>query len=118
MRISSILVASLLAVSFASADIHLPREQNFYDRLGGGIANVVFAINEIPDSWYQVNQAEGPVPAATKGLVQGTSRLFMDMGVGIWEVVTSPIPIDSAKAPSYDGNADNQYPPSLLENWY
>lgn len=119
MRTISTILGLFLITSLASADIHMPVEQTVYDKLGRGVANIVFAMDEIPDSWYNVTQAEGSSEGATKGVVQGFSRMLMDMGLGAFEVVTFPIVTEKPlKAPAYDTTQDNVYPPTLLDNWY
>jgi putative exosortase-associated protein (TIGR04073 family) len=115
----------LLAVPavMAHADISMPVKDSFYDKLGRGLANIVFAPSELLDSQYGMIDTEGNTVAFTKGfLVQGVSRMIMDMGHGVFEVVTSPIPVDgtyrSLKCPPYDSMVVNDYPPADLKNWY
>jgi hypothetical protein len=68
---------------------------------------------------------EGNTVAFTKGfIVQGISRMVMDMGQGVFEIVTSPVPTQtfgsyrSNKLPPYDSMVVNDYPPADLKNWY
>ena len=123
------LFALLLTLSTVRADISMPVADNFYDKLGRGIANTAFASSEILDSHYTLLQTEGPTVAFTKGLlVQGPSRMVMDMGFGIFDILTAPFPLApgwsyaSMKQPPYDapypGAVINDYPPADLTNWY
>ncbi|PTY01519.1 hypothetical protein DB346_12260 [Verrucomicrobia bacterium LW23] len=86
-----LLAASLLS---ARADISLPRKDNFYDKLGRGLANIFVAPAEILDSHYTLLQTEGETVAFFKGLlVQGPSRMLQDMALGVVDVATAPFPI-------------------------
>jgi putative exosortase-associated protein (TIGR04073 family) len=107
------------------ADISMPVRDSFYDKLGRGIADIAFASSEMPDSQYGMLETEGNTVAFCKGfLVQGVSRMVMDVGQGVFEVVTSPFPTQnfhsyrSQKMPPYDSMVVNGYPPADLKNWY
>jgi putative exosortase-associated protein (TIGR04073 family) len=123
-----ILALAILLVApqfMAHADISMPIRDSFYDKLGRGIADVAFSSSELLDSQYGMIDTEGNTVAFCKGfLVQGTSRMVMDIGHGIFEIVTSPFPTQdfhsyrSQKLPPYDSMIVNAYPPSDLTNWY
>ena len=122
-----ILALTLLLVApqiVAQADISMPIRDNFYDKLGRGIADVAFSPSELLDSQYSMIDTEGNTVAFTKGfLVQGVSRMVMDMGHGVFEILTSPFPTNagsyrSSKLPPYDSMVVNDYPPGDLQNWY
>ena len=107
------------------ADISMPVRDSFYDKLGRGLADVAFSSSELLDSQYGMIDTEGNTVAFCKGfVVQGTSRMVMDIGQGIFEIVTSPFPTQnfhsyrSQKLPPYDSMVVNAYPPSDLKNWY
>jgi putative exosortase-associated protein (TIGR04073 family) len=109
----------------AHADISMPVRDSFYDKLGRGIADIAFSSSELLDSQYGMLDTEGTTVAFCKGfLVQGTSRMIMDIGHGVFEVVTSPFPTQdncsyrSQKLPPYDSMVVNEYPPADLKNWY
>ncbi len=122
-------LALLLVVAMAPvtlrADISMPVRDNFYDKLGRGIADLVFSPSELLDSQYAMIDTEGNTTAFCKGfLVQGTSRMVMDMGMGVFEIVTSPFPTQtgnsyrSQKLPPYNSMVINDYPPADLKDWY
>src|SRR3984957_7506585 len=119
-----VLALLLVLPSFAAyADISMPVRDSFYDKLGRGIADVVFSPSEMLDSQYGMIETEGNTTAFCKGfLVQGISRMIMDMGHGVFEIVTSPFPTQeygsyrSQKCPPYDSMVVNCYPPSDLKN--
>jgi putative exosortase-associated protein (TIGR04073 family) len=123
-----ILALAILLVApqiMAHADISMPVRDSFYDKLGRGLANVAFSSSELLDSNYGMLDTEGNTVAFCKGfIVQGTSRMAMDIGQGIFEIVTSPFPTQnfhsyrSQKMPPYDSMVVNCYPPSDLKNWY
>ena len=123
-----ILALAILLVApqiMAHADISMPVRDSFYDKLGRGIADVAFSSSELLDSQYGMIDTEGNTVAFCKGfLVQGTSRMVMDIGQGIFEIVTSPFPTQtdgsyrSHKLPPYDSMVVNCYPPADLKCWY
>jgi len=107
------------------ADISMPVRDTFYDKLGRGLADVVLSPSEMLDSQYGMIDTEGTTTAFCKGfLVQGVSRMVMDVGQGLFEIITSPFPTQnfhsyrSQKMPPYDSMVVNDYPPSDLKNWY
>jgi putative exosortase-associated protein (TIGR04073 family) len=122
------LVLSLLLASASMtvrADISMPVRDSFYDKLGRGFADLLTTPSELLDSQYGMIDTEGTTVAFCKGfVVQGTSRMVMDMGQGIFEIVTSPFPTHpfgsyrSQKLPPYDSMVVNDYPPADLNNWY
>lgn len=123
-----ILVLALLLATpqiAARADISMPVQDSFYDKLGRGIANVAFSPSEMLDSHYGMIDTEGTTVAFSKGfLVQGVSRMVMDIGHGVFDIITSPFPTQdyysyrSMKTPPYDSMVVNDYPPADLKNWY
>ena len=124
-RILALAILLVAPQMMATADISMPVRDSFYDKLGRGIANVAFSPSELLDSQYGMLDTEGNTVAFCKGfLVQGTSRMIMDMGHGVFEIVTSPFPTQtfcsyrSHKLPPYDSMVVNDYPPSDLKNWY
>lgn len=117
------LLALLVLAAFtgmAHADLSMPKRPNFYDKAGRGLANVILAPAHLFDSPYGLTMEEGPTVGTTKGFVQGTSRMVMDMGMGVYELLTAPFPpYESLKLPAYDSAQQNPYPPAdLIDNWY
>lgn len=124
-RILALAILLLAPQLTTHADISMPVRDTFYDKLGRGIADVTFSPAEMLDSQYGMLDTEGPTTAFCKGfLAQGVSRMVMDMGMGVFEIVTSPFPTQnfhsyrSQKLPPYDSMVVNAYPPAGLENWY
>jgi putative exosortase-associated protein (TIGR04073 family) len=121
----------LLALAFvmvaitlsARADISMPIQDSCYDKLGRGMADVLGSGSEMLDSQYGMIDTEGTTVAFFKGfVVQGVSRMVMDMGQGIFEIATAPFPTpdyESLKMAPYDQPmVINDYPPADLNNWY
>jgi len=123
-RILTLALVVTMAATTARADISMPIKDSFYDKLGRGISDIVTSPSEMLDSQYGMIDTEGDNVAFCKGfLVQGISRMVMDIGTGVFEVVTSPFPTNngsyrSQKMPPYDSMVVNQYPPGDLTNWY
>jgi putative exosortase-associated protein (TIGR04073 family) len=124
-RIIALAILLVAPQIMAHADISMPVRDSFYDKLGRGIADIAFSPSEMLDSQYGMLYTEGDTVAFCKGLlVQGTSRMIMDIGQGIFEVATSPFPTQnfhsyrSQKLPPYDSMVVNCYPPADLKNWY
>jgi putative exosortase-associated protein (TIGR04073 family) len=120
-----LLALALLAAACllsARADISMPVKDSFYDKLGRGLADVLTSPSEMLDSQYGMIDTEGNNVAFFKGfVVQGMSRMVMDIGHGVFEIVTSPIPTpdyESLKCPPYDSMVVNDVPPGDLKNWY
>ena len=120
-----LLALALLAAACllsARADISMPVKDSVYDKLGRGLANVITAPSELLDSQYGMIDTEGNNVAFFKGfVVQGMSRMVMDMGHGVFEIITSPFPTpdyESLKCPPYDSMVVNDVPPADLKNWY
>ena len=119
-------LALLMAVPavMVHADISMPVKDSFYDKLGRGLADITMSPAELLDSQYSMIETEGNTVAFFKGfMVQGTSRMIMDIGHGVFEVATSPFPTNngsyrSQKMPPYDSMVVNAYPPADLTNWY
>jgi putative exosortase-associated protein (TIGR04073 family) len=124
-RILALAILLLAPQITTHADISMPVRDSFYDKLGRGIADVVLSPAELLDSQYGMLDTEGDTVAFCKGfVVQGTSRMVMDVGMGVFEIVTSPFPTQdfhsyrSQKMPPYDSMVVNAYPPADLKNWY
>jgi len=123
-RILSLALVLTMAVTTVRADISMPVKDNFYDKMGRGIADIMVSSSELLDSQYGMIDTEGNTTAFCKGfLAQGLSRMVMDIGQGVFEVVTSPFPTNngsyrSQKSAPYDSMVINGYPPADLKDWY
>jgi putative exosortase-associated protein (TIGR04073 family) len=112
---------SLLAAS-AFADIQDPPMNDLGPtrKLGRGLANISFAVTEIPYNLCEMNEREGNAASASYGMVKGVGRFFARIGFGVYEVATFPFPTSrSSYRPPYKSNIPwihggyDEFPPEL-----
>lgn len=119
MKLAVFFLVALSVPVLSWADLRLPPKPTMIEKLGRGVANIGLASAELLDSNYQMLQEKGPSYAWTVGLLQGASRVVMDVGVGALEVGTFFIPTKSMKMPAHDTGQVNPIPPAdLKDNWY
>lgn len=63
-------------------------------KLGRGLSNVVFGWSELPVTVTTINDREGNSAAAGYGVVRGVGRSFARFGVGLYEVLLFPFPVN------------------------
>jgi putative exosortase-associated protein (TIGR04073 family) len=86
------------AVSFLAAVLvlGLSAMNSFADdagrKLGRGLANTLFGVAEIPIQIQKTLEQEGSGAAITYGVCKGIGHFLMREGVGIYELITFPIP--------------------------
>lgn len=80
-------------------------------KLGRGLANLLTFPIEIPNQISKTNNCDGPMAAATYGLVKGVVMGTFRAVVGAYEVVTFPVPLPEGYKPIL---TDPEY---MLENW-
>lgn len=108
----------------AQADISLPKEDTLYDKLGRGFGNIIGAPNNILDSYFTTAESEGAMAGVGKGLTQGLSRTIMDIGNGVFELATAPLPVgpyftyQSWKKSPWNSSVVNEYPPDQFVTPY
>lgn len=92
--IALLVVATMLAAPIVEAqsydpDQDLPRPTVFQKRLekmGRGLANILFGWAEIPLTWdKQIRQKRPLTQILTHGTIVGTTKFFMRLGIGIYE---------------------------------
>ena len=88
-------VAALLlgAVTTQAAIDNTPENYNAGRKLGRGFSNLLFGIVEVPNQISKVSADKGGGAAATYGVGKGIWRWFAREGVGLYEIVTFPIPV-------------------------
>lgn len=89
----------VLAAGFAAvacADIQDPpaNDHGPTRKLGRGLSNVVFGWSEVCPTIAKVNEDEGNFAAAGYGVVRGVGRSFVRFGVGLYEVLLFPFPVN------------------------
>lgn len=119
------LLFSLFLLTFTAslfADIQDPpmNEQGPTRKLGRGISNIVFCLNELPHTVGMINEREGNEAALSYGIVKGAGRVFYRFGKGVYEFVTFPFPrYKGSYRPAYDSNIPwihggySEFPPEL-----
>ena len=79
-------------------------------KLGRGLANVLFGIAEIPQTAVQVGHQHGGGAGMTWGVMKGVGRFVARELVGIYEIITFPIPLphgyDPILQPEFPFSAD------------
>jgi len=81
--------ASLADIQDPPANDHGPTR-----KLGRGLANVMWGWSEIYPTVAMVNTREGNSAAAGYGVVRGVGRGFARFGVGLYEALLFPFPLN------------------------
>ncbi|HUJ11348.1 MAG TPA: exosortase system-associated protein, TIGR04073 family [Verrucomicrobiae bacterium] len=98
--LSFLLISTLLLpLSAMAANEDSPQGQNALRKLGRGIANVLFGIVEVPNQITKVNADQGGGAAVTYGVGKGFLRWFEREAVGVYDVVTFPVPFPKGYKP-------------------
>jgi putative exosortase-associated protein (TIGR04073 family) len=86
-----LLVVVGIAAVFASGCAYTGKVEN---KFGRGMANTfeIVRIGELRRSMEQTALIEGPDTAYTAGFMHGLNRTLARTGIGVYEVVTAPIP--------------------------
>jgi putative exosortase-associated protein (TIGR04073 family) len=86
-------------------------------KLGRGISNAFepFRMGEFSRSYEQTYLYEGPDVASTRGVIQGVNRTIGRTAVGLFEIVTFPIPSDPYFKPANPVYPDS-YTPHASDN--
>ena len=106
------LVVTAVALTSGCANV----EQKF----GRGMANLIepLRLGEIRRSMEQTALFDGPEVAYTGGFITGLNRTLARTGIGVYEVVTAPIPPYGPVATDYltpNPVFPDSYQPSLIE---
>ena len=85
---------ALALSSTAFGDIQSPpgHHYNWSRKLSRGVGNLLFGPFEYISVWSKTNQSDGAVAAASDFLVEGTKRMFIRVGYGLYETATFPVP--------------------------
>jgi putative exosortase-associated protein (TIGR04073 family) len=95
----------LFAACFAASSIALadtedaPVGHNPLRKLGRGFANLLFGIVELPNQITKATSDHGGAAGFTYGLGKGFTRWIAREGVGVYEVVTFPVPCPKGYKP-------------------
>ena len=72
---------------------------NVFKKLGRGISNVITCPFELIAQPSRVNNSDGPTAAFTYGILQGVAMTCFRGVVGVYEIVTFPIPVPKHYGP-------------------
>lgn len=82
-----VVVAALVCLSSPQASA-----ETMWDKLQRGFVNMVSGVVEIPGCIYDVSCKEGGLMGATWGAAKGVGMAPIRTMVGIWDVISFPIP--------------------------
>jgi len=95
-----LLVTLLLAALSARADNDQPPSgHNALRKLGRGVSNLLFGIVEVPNQITKTTAEHQGAGGVTYGLGKGLYRWFEREGVGVYEIVTFPVPVPHGYKP-------------------
>jgi putative exosortase-associated protein (TIGR04073 family) len=86
---------SPLAVFAQEAEVN----HNAGRKLGRGFANVLFGIAEVPNQIHYTSRTDGGGAAASLGVGRGLLKFLAREVVGVWEIVSFPLPVPSGYKP-------------------
>jgi len=76
-----------------------PKGQNALRKLTRGFANVLFGIVEVPNQVTKVTSTQGGGAGVTYGVGKGFVRWWSREFVGVYEIVTFPVPLPHGYKP-------------------
>ena len=76
-----------------------PQGHNALRKLGRGFSNLLFGVVEVPNQFTKVNADQGGGAAVTYGVGKGFVRWIGRELVGVYEIVTFPIPCPKGYQP-------------------
>ncbi len=88
----------LAAVGLAAAAEDAPTGQNAVRKLGRGCANLLFGVIEVPNQVTKATSDHGGAGIAY-GIPKGILRWFGRELVGVYEIVTFPVPVPKGYQP-------------------
>ena len=92
--------ALLITALTAQADTdQAPSGHNALRKLGRGCSNVLFGIVEVPNQFTKANSEHGGAAGVTYGLGKGLVRWVGRELVGVYEIVTFPLPVPRGYKP-------------------
>lgn len=100
-RLLGVLLAALFLAPLARADNtdQPPSGHNALRKLGRGCANVLFGFVEMPNQYTKAVSEHGGAAGITYGVPKGFVRWMSREAVGVYEIVTFPIPFPRGYKP-------------------
>ena len=98
--LSLLLIVIFLLPLAASAEVEdAPTGQNALRKLARGIANVLFGVVEVPNQITKVSSNQGGGAGVTYGVGKGVVRWVEREFVGVYDIVTFPVPVPKGYKP-------------------
>jgi putative exosortase-associated protein (TIGR04073 family) len=98
--VSALLASALLVCLTAQAETdEAPKGHNALRKLGRGVSNILFGVVEVPNQITKTTADHGGAAGATYGVGKGLVRWIGRELVGVYEIVTFPIPFPRGYKP-------------------
>jgi putative exosortase-associated protein (TIGR04073 family) len=91
--------AVLVGTTACAGSDDAPKGHNALRKLGRGFANVLFGVVEVPNQYTKANSEHGGSAGVTYGIPKGIARWIGRELVGVYEIVTFPIPFPRGYKP-------------------
>jgi putative exosortase-associated protein (TIGR04073 family) len=99
-KLLGLLLAALFVAPLVRASTDQPPSgHNPLRKLGRGFANVLFGFIEMPNQYTKAVSEHGGAAGITYGVPKGFARWFMREAVGVYEIVTFPVPFPKGYKP-------------------
>ncbi len=85
-----------------------PSGHNALRKLGRGCANLLFGIVEVPNQITKATAEEGGAAGVTYGIGKGLVRWVARELVGVYEIVTFPVPLPGGYRPVMEPEWPNE----------
>jgi len=106
-RLVLLVVLGLAAPALAGTD-DAPAHHNALRKLGRGCANVLFGFIEIPNQYTKAVSEHGGSAGITYGVPKGFARWIAREFVGVYEIITFPIPAPQGYRPVMEPEWPNE----------
>lgn len=100
-KLFGVLLSAIFITAAAHADgtDQVPAGHNALRKLGRGFANVLFGIVEMPNQYTKAVSEHGGAAGITYGVPKGFARWFAREGIGVYEIITFPLPFPKGYKP-------------------
>jgi len=98
-KLLSVLLLTLFTATVRADNDEAPKGQNALRKLGRGFSNLLFGIVEVPNQVTKATAERGGASGVTYGVGKGLFRWIGRELVGVYEIVTFPIPLPKGYQP-------------------
>ncbi|MFA6635791.1 MAG: exosortase system-associated protein, TIGR04073 family [Candidatus Omnitrophota bacterium] len=96
-------IAVILVVLVSLAvSLHQAEAQTAADKLGRGLANALTGMLALPYTMKEETDNNGIIAGITTGMVKGIGNVIVREIVGVYEILTFPIPVPEGYRPVLD----------------